>query len=114
MVQPFSSSAGGPVGGFNRMWGGDSPGRYCYDSLDRENKGVDIGASGSFVLAKGHGPWAGDFDTKTLNLGLLSFSYFESPNGNWRGMTFGASVGLPFGYAHEQTTYSPLTYDFER
>ena len=41
-------------------------------------------------------------------------SIFESPNGNWRGISFGVGLGVPLGAAIERTTYKPLIYDFER
>jgi len=108
-INPATSRGGGVVG-LNRMtFSDDNCTRdYGYDSFNRGGIGFDVGLAGQSVWAWGSGPWIGDFDSVTLNLGPLAASYFWSPGvGGWNGITFGLGLGLP-GLGYEGTTYFDL------
>ena len=111
VLSPFGT-AGGPIYGLNGMLFTDGrAGLYFYSHLNHSyypNWGLDFGVGIQGVFAWGGGPWAGNFRSYVGAVKFFTASYFNSPQGDWNGITGGASYGIPFALAIEETIFEIL------
>jgi hypothetical protein len=99
------TSGGGWVWGRNRQSFPVPTNSYAYEG---SGLGLNISFSLQSVWAWGSGPWDGSFYSVNGGLGPLVASVFWSPEGGWRGVTFGAGwTPLPFPqFSVEETHYT--------
>ncbi len=110
-VNPLTSGDGGILG-YNAQLFLSLEGFSIHDyTFSGEGGGLDAGVSLEIVTGIGTGPWRGDFNAITGNVGALSGSVFSSPDASWLGYTFGGSAGAPYGLAVERTNYQPAFDD---
>jgi RHS repeat-associated protein len=105
-VNPFTSS-GGSIKGLNWQ---DVPGTlhksYYYKG---GGHGLNVGVSAQSVWAVGQGPWTGKFKAWGGSILVINASYFWSPDGGWRGVTYGFGLS-PFRWPKGQADYDETDY----
>ena len=93
---------------FNAQFGGGVTGLYFYHPGDVEPTGFSLGGAIEGNIAYSRGGWKRDFDNYSLSRGALTGSYFQSPDGSWKGLSFGQSRGALLGAAYTRTYYRKL------